>query len=188
MTPKCHSRAFEEKLEDKVVEAALDSKSPIKALVSLLVQSKNAETNAGDAGHFCDEGGWQQIVDDTDRVIEMIREREQLGLPLVLVGHSMGSGVARHYITQNGEQLVGCVVMGSGATLGPSEPSAAVSALIAKDGPQSRLPMGALFGALDDAVVAAAGGAKETAGHDWLSRRPEVGAAYEADGRCCVVQ
>ncbi len=64
-------------------------------------------------GYFGHKNGWQTLMDD----VQILRERtEKLypGIPYFLMGHSMGSFIARTYITEHGEGLAGCVLSGTG--------------------------------------------------------------------------
>jgi alpha-beta hydrolase superfamily lysophospholipase len=48
---------------------------------------------AEDLGHFADADGWQNVVDDLAAVIEAARQQHP-GLPVILLGHSMGSFIS----------------------------------------------------------------------------------------------
>lgn len=63
-------------------------------------------------GHFADVGGWQKLSDDGLLVNDFIQERFA-GLPVVLVGHSMGSFIAQYFTMQNAARLSGLVLSGS---------------------------------------------------------------------------
>lgn len=62
-------------------------------------------------GHFSDESGWDKVLNDLDCVVEYAKN--QFSCPVVLVGHSMGSFVARHYALLFGAKLSGLVLCGS---------------------------------------------------------------------------
>lgn len=64
-------------------------------------------------GFFSDEKGWNQLVLDLDRVIHWMLARYP-GLPLALVGHSMGSFLAREYALRHPERLSALVLSGTG--------------------------------------------------------------------------
>ena len=55
------------------------------------------ETPDGELGYFYAKDGWRKIVEDGHAVSEYLRGRFP-GVPLVLLGHSMGSFMARDYI------------------------------------------------------------------------------------------
>lgn len=111
------------------LDAALDSKKPADALVTLLLEFEQGDavlvsphpshTRTPDLdsqrccpndclwlqaeeGFFSDEAGWQLAVDDAAKITAMIRGREQRGLPIVLYGHSMGSMLGRTLVAQYG--------------------------------------------------------------------------------------
>lgn len=62
-------------------------------------------------GHFADQGGWQLVLEDLDCVIETAAEEQKL--QPVLLGHSMGSFVARHYAILNSSKLGGLILSGT---------------------------------------------------------------------------
>lgn len=68
--------------------------------------------NYDDVGFFAPKNGWRCIVRDmkllTDRVCRKFPD-----LPVILIGHSMGSFAAREYLTWYGNALSGCVLVGT---------------------------------------------------------------------------
>jgi len=71
-----------------------------------------AVKNSQKPGHLADKGGWNKLVEDLYRLRQLIRERNG-NLPVFLFGHSMGSFVARDYITKYGEGIGGAVLSGT---------------------------------------------------------------------------
>lgn len=63
-------------------------------------------------GYFSDDNGWQLLIDDGLRVNDMIRERHA-GIPIVLLGHSMGSYIAQHFSIRHSERLTALVLSAS---------------------------------------------------------------------------
>ena len=59
------------------------------------------------------------IVNDLHTMTEIIKKAYP-GIPVVLFGHSMGSFMARIYITRYGKELAGAIICGTG---GPDQPS-----------------------------------------------------------------
>lgn len=66
----------------------------------------------GVAGHFADRNGWHLVVDDAHIAHEHIREQFP-GLPIVMLGHSMGSYVAQGFAMHYGAKLSGLLLSGS---------------------------------------------------------------------------
>ena len=73
-------------------------------------------------GFFAARDGWKYLVDDVKQLTDLMQRRYPQ-LPYFLLGHSMGSLVARLYLTDYGEKLAGCILTG---TVGPN--AAAISA------------------------------------------------------------
>jgi len=62
-------------------------------------------------GYFANSNGWNLVVDDTHIVHKHIREQFQL--PIVMLGHSMGSYVAQTFAMHYGAKLSGLLLSGS---------------------------------------------------------------------------
>jgi alpha-beta hydrolase superfamily lysophospholipase len=60
------------------------------------------------------ESGWRAVVDDAVQLTRIVQAREG-GLPVVLLGHSMGSFVAQHYLVDHSALIAGCALSGSAA-------------------------------------------------------------------------
>ncbi len=69
--------------------------------------------NAELLGYFADQNGWQKLIDDTRADGEDIRGQYP-GIPFFLLGHSMGSFLAREYAVQFGKELDGLILSGTG--------------------------------------------------------------------------
>ncbi len=63
-------------------------------------------------GHFADKDGWECVVRDLHALACQAGERHP-GLPVFLMGHSMGSFLSRSYIARYGQELKGCVLCGT---------------------------------------------------------------------------
>ena len=63
-------------------------------------------------GYF-GEGGAEALVADLHQMTEWI-QTQYAGLPLYLLGHSMGSFYARQYLCEWGDELDGAIIMGTG--------------------------------------------------------------------------
>ncbi len=71
------------------------------------------------AGYFADHDGWYTVLNDIHQ-LSHIAVSEHPGLPLFLLGQSMGSVLARDYIATWGEELAGCALLGTIANPGPA--------------------------------------------------------------------
>ena len=63
-----------------------------------------------DVGFFADKNGWRCIIRDMKKLTDIVAGRFP-SLPIILVGHSMGSFAAREYLTWYGDLLSGCVLV-----------------------------------------------------------------------------
>jgi alpha-beta hydrolase superfamily lysophospholipase len=108
-------------------------------------------------------GGWDELVRDIGRVGAQVRA-ELPGLPLVLLGHSMGSFAAQQYVLDHSGELAGLVLTGT-ALLDLLEPA------LDLDQP---LDLSAFNAPFEPART----------DYDWLSRDPAQVDAYVADPRC----
>ena len=68
--------------------------------------------DAGGSGFFAERDGWRKCVNDLWGLNQRIAT-DHPGLPIVLIGHSMGSFMAQHFISEHGEALSGVVLAGS---------------------------------------------------------------------------
>lgn len=63
-------------------------------------------------GHFADENGWESVVKDIGALMDEA-QGEHPGLPVILMGHSMGSFLSRSFISRQGSRLTGCILCGT---------------------------------------------------------------------------
>lgn len=78
----------------------------------------NTAANSEELGYI-GRGGVDHIVDDLHKTTRLALERYP-NKPLVLFGHSMGSFMARIYLTKYGDELAGAIICGTG---GPESPA-----------------------------------------------------------------
>jgi len=71
-----------------------------------------ATASKADHGYFADHDGWDAVVADLRAVTDFARE-ENPGLPLFLLGHSMGSFLSRAYVIEDSRELSGVVLSGT---------------------------------------------------------------------------
>jgi alpha-beta hydrolase superfamily lysophospholipase len=137
--------------------------------------------NPHDLGFFSATDGWRKCLDDLRSLYRCI-VADHPGLPVVLLGHSMGSFLARHYAGEHGDELAGLVLSAS-----DGKPSllARAGRLIARLerwrlGPRGRsgLIQSLSFGAYNKPFAPARTPA------DWLSRDSAAVDLYLADPLC----
>ena len=69
-------------------------------------------SQAYQSGYFSDVDGWQKLTDDGLLVNDMIGERYR-GVPIILLGHSMGSYIAQYFSMQHGYRLSALILSAS---------------------------------------------------------------------------
>lgn len=74
----------------------------------------NAARRGGELGWFGAENGWHNLVDSAVRAVEKMK-MEYPGVPLWLMGHSMGSMIARCYLQEHDELIDGVILSGAPA-------------------------------------------------------------------------
>jgi len=84
--------------------------------------------NTAELGYFAESDGWQLLCDDGLLVNDMIRE-EYDSLPIVLLGHSMGSYIAQYFAIVHSHRLAGLILS---ASTWPSKSKLYPGLLIAK--------------------------------------------------------
>lgn len=113
-------------------------------------------------GHL-GEDGWNRLVGDLVTLSETIRKRHP-GLPLVLLGHSLGSFAAQQYVLHHSHLIDALALAGT----------TAVDVMIANQAAEIGDPLAALNKGFEPARTP----------FDWLSRNPEAVDAYLADPLC----
>jgi len=108
------------------------------------------------------EGGWDELVRDIGRVSDAART-DFPDLPLVLLGHSMGSFAAQQYVLDHSDELAGLVLTGT-AVLDLLEPA------LDLDQPMDLSAFNAPF--------------EHRTGYEWLSRDTAQVDRYVADEQC----
>jgi alpha-beta hydrolase superfamily lysophospholipase len=86
--------------------------------------------SAEDLGYFAKTGGVELAVHGLAAMSRILLEKYE-GKPLILLGHSMGSFLARIYLTKYSENLAGAIIMGTGGPDAPTGAGIALANLIA---------------------------------------------------------
>ena len=74
-------------------------------------------TNMGVMGYFAEQEGFERAVDDLKSITEQIKT-DHPDLPVILLGHSMGSFLARRYIQRYPTTIDGIILSGTSAGKG----------------------------------------------------------------------
>lgn len=77
-------------------------------------KTANSQENLG---HFADENGWESVVNDLHNITTKIKEKNP-NLPIILLGHSMGSFLSKSYIQKYGHELAGVILSGTNSDQG----------------------------------------------------------------------
>jgi alpha-beta hydrolase superfamily lysophospholipase len=130
--------------------------------------------HAGKAG----PDGWNGIVGDFKQLTDIIKV-ELPGLPIFLMGHSLGSIVAQQYMEQYGDGIAGVILSGTFGTLGDTtEAEAAIDQAIAADGLEApSMVIAGMFGAFNEPF-------EGDTGFEWLSRDTVEVQKYVDDPWC----
>ena len=143
----------------------------------------NSAPDESELGFMATRGGAQLLVEDVHAMTLLAKEKFS-GLPVVLYGHSMGSFVARAYLTRYGEELAGALISG---TAGPGQPTGMgkmVAHAVAKmrgDHHRSKLLTAMAFGSYNKRF------GSEKSLFSWLTRDESVRGRYADDPFCTFV-
>ena len=137
-------------------------------------------SDTGRDGYFAEQNGADFVLEDLHAMSEQARSRFP-GLPLFLLGHSMGSFFARWYAERWGSELQGLILSGtagpnpaSGIGLALTELLTTLRGSTARSAFIEKLAFGAYCKRIPNAVT----------GKEWVTSDPEQLAAYVADPKC----
>ena len=132
-------------------------------------------------GWFAEQDGWKLVIEDEKCLRDRMSE-EFPGVPLILLGHSMGSFIARTYIGDYPDDFDMCILSGTGHTPGALCRFGRMVALweIRRHGSKYRSPtlrkiaFGSYLKGIEDPIGP----------NDWICRDENVIRAFEADPLC----
>ncbi len=131
-------------------------------------------------GFFSTRDGWRYLIEDVEHLTDLMQQRYP-ELPYFLLGHGMGSLIARLYLIDYGDRISGCILTG---TSGPN-PASVSSARLADSIARSR-GMTYRSGFLSN--MAYRGFNKKIKNprtpFDWISRDENVVSLYQSDEKC----
>ena len=134
-----------------------------------------------DHGYFADRDGWATVVADL-RAVTRFAQEEHPGLPVFLLGHSMGSFLSRAYVIEDSRDLAGLVLSGTSGDPGLLR-SVGVVLARTESALRGRRHVSTLLDRLTFGKYNAAFKPTRTA-FDWLSRDEAEVDLYVADEQC----
>ena len=137
--------------------------------------------DGGRYGYFGKKNGWTLVASDVRKLRRLCGERFP-GVPYFLLGHSMGSFLARTYLCAYPGTVDGCILSGTGQEKPAlvAAGKAVASAICAARGPETVSPL------VDKLSLGAYNRqfAPNRTGADWISRDEAVVDAYLKDPLC----
>lgn len=135
----------------------------------------------GTLGHFADDDGWCKVVSDLASLNQYIGQQHP-GVPIILLGHSMGSYLAQGYLLHHSASLHGAILSGSNfqppALYRAARQIARLEKLRQGGKGRSALIEWLSFGSFNNTFKPV------STPFDWLSRDPAAVAKYVADPLC----
>lgn len=131
-------------------------------------------------GYF--HGGWFAAVDDSYRLLRDTM-KEFPSVPYILLGHSMGSFMARTILAKYADSGISAAIISgtawmSGAVIGAGKTIAKLVCKLQDETKPNQMLQGMMFGANNKRIE------HQRTNSDWLSRDNAVVDAYEADPLC----
>ncbi len=134
-----------------------------------------------DLGYFCDKNMSKTVVDDLHSVTKYVKDAYP-NLPLFLFGHSMGSFMARRYLSTYSYELSGVIISGTGyqppVVLLSGKLLANLIKIFKGDRHRSRLLNKISFSGYNKRIPNA------RTNNDWLTRDTDIVNAYRKDKFC----
>jgi alpha-beta hydrolase superfamily lysophospholipase len=134
---------------------------------------------AGELGFIADDDGYEILIEDVHAFAEAVKA-DFPGKKHILMGHSMGSFIARHYAARYGGGLSGLVLMGTGGPNPAAKAGITVTKILKKKyGAHyvSKLVYKLAFGSYNART-------ENKNPYEWLSVNKENVEKYNADGLC----
>ena len=133
-----------------------------------------------DWGYFGEQDGWKHFVEDVEQMRKIGKELYP-GVPYYLMGHSMGSFVARAWLKTFGEGIDGAVIMGTAGTnsaIGAAKGLAKTIRSLKGSRHKSGLITAMAFGSYNKRIK------NSRSDFDWLTRDNDIVDKYIADPAC----
>ena len=133
-----------------------------------------------DRGYFCKKDGETVLIRDVHR-LKKLTQKAFPGKPYFILGHSMGSFIARKYIMEYGKGIDGAIVMGTGSKpLYLLKLGVCLTKALSKihgEKYRSKFINNRAFGSFNNQF------SSTRTEHDWLTKDTEQVDAYESDER-----
>ena len=146
-----------------------------------LGHGRTMHMNGGKPGYICAHHGDTVMVRDEHRLKKLV-QNEYPGVPIFVLGHSMGSFIIRNYMYRYGTGINGAIIMGTGmqprSLLCVSRAMAAVSGFILGDDHIPKVINSMAFGAYNKRIT------DPQNDFEWLSRDKENQQRYIDDPDC----
>lgn len=140
----------------------------------------NSIANEEDYGHFTKKNGRQFVLEDLHTMNTLLQE-EFTHVPVILLGHSMGSFYARQYAVQWPQSIAALIICGTGGPNPLASAGTAITNVIAKlksDRYRSQLVHNIAFGAYLKQIE------NPATPYDWISRDTQIVEKYSQDPKC----
>lgn len=144
--------------------------------------------STSERGHFADRDGWNRVLTDLHEVVGHAQALLP-GLPLTLMGHSMGSFIAQAYAQRHGDRLDSLLLSATNRIHRPQLVTSRLLVLLIRT-LRGRRHVSPLIGRLTFGAFNRVFRPNRTS-HDWLSRDPDQVDRYLADPCCgfgCTTQ
>lgn len=132
-------------------------------------------------GHFADKNGWALVVNDCRILFDKIKT-ETADIPVFLLGHSMGSFIARDLVSQCGNEYKGMILSGTSWNTAmlvlPGKFIAKLQKFFLGKKHKSKFLVNLSFGSFNKKFK------PNRTDFDWLSRVPEFVDRYVKDEYC----
>ncbi len=131
-------------------------------------------------GYIPGPDGASLLADDLHTMTGVLKERYP-GKPVILLGHSMGSFIARYYLSLYAEELSGAIIMGTAGPGAPTGLAAFIDGMVGTfkgEHHRSKFITGLAFGSYTKRCP------KEEGPYAWLSVDRENVKKYEDDPLC----